>query len=220
MPGFASATRTQVEYQGEAIAQFCGFLVDLPFIIMGVLMCAIVWRAPFMFMGLPKEYSASDRRKLVFRHVLWTFVDVLLDIWFVLGAILIMVSLVRAPSLLQALRQDYKLGDSLDNNRVRCRLRSSVGVFLLMWVLDLPALVLMLCILVTLWRAPRLVKLLTYAAHTRRPSHVRPCGHCVAHGELRCGVARSCTLTHTGTARRVRTTWKRTSSATWTRHWL
>ena len=142
-----------------SVIQFASLLLDLPFILLGLVASVILWRVPFMYRGLYLADNASARRSVVTRHCCWFLVDVLDAVFLVLFAVIVGTCM-RAGRLLRDIKADYTWGDSIDDVELRCKLRLTVCLHSLLWLLDLPALILGLVICVTVWRAPRLVSLL------------------------------------------------------------
>src|SRR5689334_13624333 len=87
------------EAQGRICIQCYRLLIDLPFCFMGLIILALLWRIPFWLHELvTKCTNTQERRNTTKRHFLMLFVD-LLDIPFVIAALIITCTLWRAVNL-------------------------------------------------------------------------------------------------------------------------
>lgn len=158
----------QLKFQTQAYNQAWMQIIDIPFIIFGVLVSLLLWRSPFMWRSFIKLTDASSRRELVCRHLLYGLLD-FIDVWFLILGGIICVTIVRAPRLSQDVREVYKFGDNIDDMDVRHELRLVILLHAVLWVLDLPAVVLVVIMLGTLWRSARIMRIIVYvAAHLAR----------------------------------------------------
>eukprot|EP01133_Synstelium_polycarpum_P004359 gene4359-5090_t len=122
--------------------QFLRLMRDLPFILMGLFITILVWRAPFMLRDVFATPRGHDKRRAVLRHFGMLFVD-LIDTPFVLASLIIFITVWRAPYFIRA----FPKGSARSEQR-RYVLRQFLWL-----MLDIPSTIALFLVIITVYRA-------------------------------------------------------------------
>ncbi|EGG19436.1 Polyprotein [Cavenderia fasciculata] len=140
-------------YREYVTVQFIRLLRDIPFIFMGLFVSLLVWRAFFMLRDVFQKSKKSERRQVVLYHFGMLFVDII-DTPFLLASILILVSGWRSYFFVKGFPRV---------NSTRMEQRKYVFKNFVALLLDIPATIALLVILVTIYRAkPTITQLKHY----------------------------------------------------------
>ncbi|EGC39826.1 hypothetical protein DICPUDRAFT_147399 [Dictyostelium purpureum] len=124
--------------------QFIKIFRDIPFLFMGLFVTIAVWRAPFMLAQVFKEPEWYKRRRIVSRHFVWVFIDIL-DIPFIISSLIILVTLWRAYA--------FVCGFIVLDSRKKQRIFAIKQIFY--WLMDIPTFIALLFITITVYRLPK-----------------------------------------------------------------
>eukprot|EP01113_Clastostelium_recurvatum_P021007 TRINITY_DN2486_c0_g1_i5.p1 TRINITY_DN2486_c0_g1~~TRINITY_DN2486_c0_g1_i5.p1 ORF type:complete len:1371 (+),score=209.37 TRINITY_DN2486_c0_g1_i5:152-4264(+) len=135
--------------QKGLLKQFGHFVVDLPFILMGIIVLALIWRSFFLIRDLKNATTAGERRRRVAYHFGHLFVDII-DLPFALASLIMMVTIWRIYPF-------YKGAKNLTGQP-----RSAYRIFVLKqfaeWLLDIPAALGAVLVLITVYRAKYMIR--------------------------------------------------------------
>ncbi|KAK5583873.1 hypothetical protein RB653_005477 [Dictyostelium firmibasis] len=129
--------------------QFLKILIDIPFLLMGLIVTILLWRAPFMYTQIYKATTKRERRKIIKRHFLWLWIDIL-DLPFVLSSFIILLTLWRSYA--------FVCGFITMDTRKKQRVFVIKQIFY--WLMDIPTFIGLLLITITVYRLPKTIRLL------------------------------------------------------------
>ncbi|KAN0016295.1 hypothetical protein ACTFIU_006259 [Dictyostelium citrinum] len=136
-------------YYEKITIQFLKIWADIPFLLMGLIVTILLWRAPFMFTQMYRATTKRDRRSIIKRHFLWLWIDIL-DLPFVLSSFIILLTLWRSYA--------FVCGFITMDTRKKQRIFVIKQIFY--WLMDIPTFIGLLLITITIYRLPKTIRLL------------------------------------------------------------
>ncbi|GAM26096.1 hypothetical protein SAMD00019534_092710 [Acytostelium subglobosum LB1] len=139
-------------FQITIIKQWLKLMRDIPFIVMGMFVTLLVWRAFFMWRDIGAERRHSRKRLMAAKHFGMLFVDIL-DLPFVLCSLVILVTVWRSYFFIV----EFPTGVS------RWRQRAYVMKTFLKLIMDIPTAIGFLILMATVYRARDTIRMLKTA---------------------------------------------------------